>query len=173
MSTLVGSDYTNPTGGEGNPLTLPPSGNYGCAGECQNGGYRFKRVKSRRSKTSRCARGTKKRTRGCKKKTRGRKKNKRTMGRKKTRGRKKTPGRRGRGGYHYGKKHRGHSKKMRGGMHALTPGSVGENISLTTSMAANNVPSSFGFSLGGDQNTMSGALANPPPHARYQRCPNA
>ena len=157
--------FTNPTGGDGNRLTLPPSGgNQGCGGACQSGGYRFRRSRSNLYKSKRCARGTKKKTmRGKKKTMRGKKK--RSM-----RGKKKTRGRRG---YNYETRLRGHSKKMRGGMHALTPGSVGENISLTTSMDANNVPSSFGFSLGGDQNTMSGALANPPPHTRYQQCPDA
>jgi hypothetical protein len=63
---------------------------------------------------------------------------------------------------------------MRGGsMTGLSPGSVGENISLPTSYENSDIPSSFGYSVAGDVNTLSGVLANPPPHTRYQQCPGA
>jgi hypothetical protein len=58
-------------------------------------------------------------------------------------------------------------------MTGLSPSTVGENISLPTSYENSDVPSSFGYSVAGKADTLSGALANPPPHSIYQQCPGA
>ena len=132
----------------------------GCpiCGGLQTGGYRFRKTRSKRSRRSRRrGHGVKSRRKvGC------------GCGNLKKRGKKQRTRRR-----KQLRKHKGHSKRrMRGGNHLpLNPGSVSENISLPTSYEYNNVPASFGYSLGGNENTDYGSLANPPPHARYEQCP--
>ena len=165
MAPLGSAPFVNVGNSHLSTFTHLPSGDYGCAcaTNAQLGGYKFKKTRSKRSQSKRYARGVK----SCRTLKKGGfcgKKHKKTRG-----GRYRRKRRTHKGGYCYGKRR----KRMRGGsMMALTPGEIGENITLSTSYADNNVPSSFGYSLGGNQNTMYGALANPPPHARYQRCPN-